>query len=121
MEAFKANPAKAVSIVGAILALAATYIPGIPTEAILAVVAAILGGGVAAQKVEDKKTAEAYEAVPEDIAGVRRQNELLEALLEATQDQPLPVEDADRTAVLSPALAAEINHKTETGPVTWGK
>ncbi|MFF3673579.1 hypothetical protein ACFYYS_06255 [Streptomyces sp. NPDC002120] len=109
MEAIKENPAKYLGIVGALLALAATYIPGLPTEAILAVVAALIGGGVAAQRVEDRKTDYAYDAMPEDAPAIRRQNQLLEALLEQGRDQPRPAPDDAPTAYMP------------NGPVTWGK
>ncbi|MFF3672380.1 hypothetical protein ACFYYS_00190 [Streptomyces sp. NPDC002120] len=90
MEEIRNNPAKYLGIIGALLALAATYVPGLPTEAILAVVAALIGGGVAAQKVEDSKTEEALmEATPDEMAMERQMNLLASenAMLQEQQNE----------------------------------
>ncbi|MET8684860.1 hypothetical protein ABZV77_11640 [Streptomyces sp. NPDC004732] len=64
MDLIKKNPALISSVVSAVLALLATYIPNLPNEAILGVVAALLAGGVGAQRVEDQKTDEALHEAP---------------------------------------------------------
>ncbi|MFD0374678.1 hypothetical protein [Streptomyces sp. NPDC127112] len=110
MDYFKDNPAKAVPIAGAVLALIATYFPGIPQEAILAVVAALVGGGIYAQKQEDAKTVEAYAVVPGEVEGIERQNQLLTAILEAEKDKPMPA-DSETKAFAS----------TDQHAVTWGQ
>ncbi|MFD8789256.1 hypothetical protein [Streptomyces vinaceus] len=100
MEEIRNNPAKYLGIIGAVLALAATYIPGLPTEAILAVVAALIGGGVAAQKVEDGKTEEALmEATPDEMAMERQMNLLAsENAMLQEQQQERPAECACATS-----------------------
>ncbi|GCD35692.1 hypothetical protein OEIGOIKO_03438 [Streptomyces chrestomyceticus JCM 4735] len=48
------------AIAAAALALVAYYVPGLPTELILALSAAILGTGEAVQRIEDAKTTKAH-------------------------------------------------------------
>ncbi|MFE3579059.1 hypothetical protein [Streptomyces vinaceus] len=76
MNELKRNPAKVMGLVTAVLALAAVYIPGLPQEAILAVVAAVLFGGHQVQRIEDQKTEEALAETPE-LEGHERQLALL--------------------------------------------
>ncbi|MFI9228620.1 hypothetical protein [Streptomyces rimosus] len=47
------------AIAAATLALVAYYVPGLPTELILALAAATLGTGEAVQRIENAKTANA--------------------------------------------------------------
>ncbi|MEV0443909.1 hypothetical protein AB0I84_02210 [Streptomyces spectabilis] len=82
MDELKKNPAKVMGVVAALLALAAVYIPGLPQEAILAVVAAVVVGGHQVQRFEDQKTEEALAETPE-LEGHERQLALLLAENEA--------------------------------------
>ncbi|MEU3599680.1 hypothetical protein ABZ714_13280 [Streptomyces sp. NPDC006798] len=76
LDKLKATPAKTLGLVSALLALLAVYVPGLPQEAILGVVATALLGGYQAQKIEDRKTEEALEETP-DLEGFDRQLLLL--------------------------------------------
>lgn len=60
MNLIKANPARVYAVVVAALALVAFYVPAVPTELVLALVAAVLGLGEAVQRTENRKTAEAF-------------------------------------------------------------
>ncbi|MGW5531894.1 hypothetical protein [Streptomyces xanthochromogenes] len=82
MNELKKNPAKVMGVLTAVLALAAVYVPGLPQEAILAVVAAVLFGGHQVQRIEDQKTEEALAETPE-LEGHERQLALLLAENEA--------------------------------------
>lgn len=55
----RTHNARLYSIVTAAIALLAHYVPGLPSEIILALVAAILGTGETVQRLEDHKTAQA--------------------------------------------------------------
>ncbi|WP_424216361.1 hypothetical protein ACN20G_29935 (plasmid) [Streptomyces sp. BI20] len=107
---FENNPAKLMGIAGAILALIAVYVPGLPQESILAVVAALVGGGFYAQKKEDDKTDEAYEAIPDTVEAVNRQNELMRAMVAAENDRKA----ASMTETQAMGTA-------EQQVVTWGR
>ncbi|MEU9603720.1 hypothetical protein [Streptomyces sp. NPDC048057] len=76
LDKLKATPAKTLGLVSALLALLAVYVPGLPQEAILGVVATALLGGYQAQKIENRKTEEALEETP-DLEGFDRQLVLL--------------------------------------------
>ncbi|RST07928.1 hypothetical protein EF910_05685 [Streptomyces sp. WAC07149] len=89
MHELKRNPAKVMGVVTAVLALAAVYIPGLPQEAILAVVAAVLFGGHQVQRIEDQKTEEALAETPE-LEGHERQLALLLAENAALRAGTLP-------------------------------
>ncbi|MFE4257451.1 hypothetical protein [Streptomyces sp. NPDC056883] len=117
MVEIRNNPARYLGIVGALLALAATYIPGLPTEAILAVVAALIGGGVAAQKMEDGKTEEALmEATPDEMAMERQMNLLAsENAMLQEQQQERPAECA-----CAPPEPPGEEHTAELEPVRGG-
>lgn len=60
MNFIKANPARVYAVVVAALALTAFYLPNLPTELLLGVVAAVLGLGEAVQRTENRKTAQAF-------------------------------------------------------------
>jgi hypothetical protein len=60
MEFIKKHPARLYALVVALLPLVAHFLPDVPTEAVLAVVAAVLGTGEAVQRVENVKTEDAY-------------------------------------------------------------
>lgn len=66
-----AHSTRLYGIAAAALALVAYYVPGLPTELILALTAAILGTGEAVQRIEDAKTTKALsntsEASPSGI------------------------------------------------------
>ncbi|QPB09707.1 holin class II [Streptomyces phage Shaeky] len=64
MEFVKAHGARLYAVAVALLALLAHFVPSVPTELVLALVAAVLGLGEAVQRTEDRKTAEAYAADP---------------------------------------------------------
>lgn len=49
------------AVLVAVLALAAHYVPSLPSALILGVAAAVLGTGEAVQRVENRKTANALE------------------------------------------------------------
>ncbi|MEU5299701.1 hypothetical protein ACH4YO_08195 [Streptomyces noursei] len=89
LDKFKENPAKALGLVSALLALLAVYIPGLPQEAILGVVATALFGGYQVQKVEDQKTEEALAETPE-LEGHERQLTLLLTENKALRKQAAP-------------------------------
>ncbi|GAA0455945.1 hypothetical protein ACFQ2B_26035 [Streptomyces stramineus] len=55
------HPARLYSVATAALTLVAMYVPDIPQEAILALVAAMLGVGEVTQRVENAKTAKALQ------------------------------------------------------------
>ncbi|MEU7583814.1 hypothetical protein AB0B50_40260 [Streptomyces sp. NPDC041068] len=60
-----AHSTRLYTIASAALALVAYFVDGLPTELILALVAAILGAGEAVQRVEDRKTLKAlYQESP---------------------------------------------------------
>lgn len=87
MELIKKNPAQVMAVVTALLALAATYIPGLPQEAILAVVAAVIFGGYKVQRIEDVKTEEALDEPAPCTLGMERQMAVLAAENEALAAQ----------------------------------
>ncbi|MQS38885.1 hypothetical protein [Streptomyces katsurahamanus] len=64
MEFVKTNPARLYALAVAVLALVAFYVPELPTELVLGVVAALLGTGEAVQRTENRKTARAYAEIP---------------------------------------------------------
>lgn len=110
MEYFKDNPAKVLGVASALLALAAVYIPGLPQEAILAVVAVLIGGGLHAQKVEDQKTDEALMEATPDEAALERQMALLVAensmlAQEAGEGSPCPCKEP---VTVAPDITAEM-------------
>ncbi len=59
MKFLKAHATRLYAVAVAAVALAAHFLPDIPSEAVLALVAAVLGVGEAVQRTEDRKTAEA--------------------------------------------------------------
>lgn len=59
LELARRHPARLYSIAAAAVALIATYVHDLPQEAILGLVAALLGAGEATQRVENSKTREA--------------------------------------------------------------
>lgn len=61
LELAREHPARLYSIAAAAVTLVALYVPGLPQEAILGLVAALLGAGEVTQRVENSKTAEAFE------------------------------------------------------------
>ncbi|MFF3552927.1 hypothetical protein ACFYXL_05865 [Streptomyces tsukubensis] len=61
MPFISAHPARLSAAVAAALALVAHYVPSLPTELVVALVAAILGTGEWAQVTEDRKTVRAGE------------------------------------------------------------
>lgn len=63
---FGKAPAAWAGIIQAIVTLAVVYVPDLPTEAILAFVAAATGLSFTAQKVENGKTLAALYSDPED-------------------------------------------------------
>lgn len=63
---FGKAPAAWAGIIQAIVTLAVVYVPDLPTEAILAFVAATTGLSFTAQKVENGKTLAALYSDPED-------------------------------------------------------
>ncbi|MFF4408108.1 hypothetical protein [Streptomyces sp. NPDC001404] len=65
MEFIKTHPARIYAIVVAGLALVVHYVPDLPSAAILALAAAVLGVGEAVQRTEDGKTAAAGEGAAE--------------------------------------------------------
>ncbi|MFB7473155.1 hypothetical protein [Kitasatospora sp. NPDC056184] len=79
MKYLKDNPASIVSFVGALLTLLAVYVPGLPQEAILGVVSALVLGGVKAQRIEDAKTEAALHQMSPFEAAALRQQALAEA------------------------------------------
>ncbi|MFF7588639.1 hypothetical protein ACFZCK_14245 [Kitasatospora purpeofusca] len=86
MKYLKDNPASVVSFVGALLALLAVYIPGLPQEAILGVVSALVLGGVKAQQIEHSKTEAAlHQMSPFEAAALAQQ-----ALAEAEAEHAAP-------------------------------
>jgi predicted regulator of Ras-like GTPase activity (Roadblock/LC7/MglB family) len=60
MNFLKSHPARIYAVLVAALPILAHFLPDVPTEAVLAVAAAILGTGEAVQRVENTKTADAY-------------------------------------------------------------
>ncbi|MEU7158503.1 hypothetical protein [Streptomyces chrestomyceticus] len=54
-----AHSTRLYGIAAAALALVAYYVPGLPTELILALTAAVLGTGEAVQRIENAKTTKA--------------------------------------------------------------
>jgi hypothetical protein len=60
MNFLKSHPARIYGLIVALLPVVAHFLPDVPTEAVLAVAAAILGTGEAVQRVENTKTADAY-------------------------------------------------------------
>lgn len=64
MQFVKAHAARFYAVAVALFALVAHYVPELPTELALGLVAAVLGVGEAVQRTEDRKTAEAYAVYP---------------------------------------------------------
>ncbi|MFJ9671095.1 hypothetical protein ACIRP5_09955 [Streptomyces sp. NPDC101221] len=64
MQFVKAHGARLYAVAVAVLALVAHFVPELPSELVLGVVAATLGLGEAVQRAEDRKTAEAFAADP---------------------------------------------------------
>ncbi|MFG3200357.1 hypothetical protein ACGFYT_30035 [Streptomyces sp. NPDC048208] len=64
MQFIKDHAARLYAVVVALLALAAHFVPALPSELVLAVVAAILGLGETVQRAENRKTAEALAICP---------------------------------------------------------
>ncbi|QPB09782.1 holin class III [Streptomyces phage Shady] len=64
MNFVKTNPARVYAVVVSALALVAFYVPTLPVELLLGVVAATLGLGEAVQRTENAKTATAFAALP---------------------------------------------------------
>ncbi|MCZ4097304.1 MULTISPECIES: hypothetical protein [unclassified Streptomyces] len=62
----RTHPARVYSVLASALALAAVYVPGLPREGILAVLAAMLGGGEIVQRFEDGKTLTAAQLPTDD-------------------------------------------------------
>lgn len=56
----KAHPARVYGLLVSVLGVVAHYVHGVPTEAVLAIAAAVLGTGEAVQRVENTKTEDAY-------------------------------------------------------------
>lgn len=57
IEFVRRNPVRLYAVAVAALALVAVYVPGLPREEVLVLVAAVLGiGGEAVQRVENNKT-----------------------------------------------------------------
>ncbi|MFI6685384.1 hypothetical protein [Streptomyces sp. NPDC050485] len=63
MEFIKRHPARIYAVLVAALALAAHYIPDLPTALGLGLAAAVLGVGEAVQRTEDSKTTAAGQEV----------------------------------------------------------
>ncbi|MEU2513794.1 hypothetical protein [Streptomyces syringium] len=59
LEVLREHPARVYSVAAAAVALLAQYVT-IPQEALLGLVAALLGAGEVTQRVENSKTAEAF-------------------------------------------------------------
>ncbi|MGX4737099.1 hypothetical protein [Kitasatospora griseola] len=59
------HPARIYAVLVAALALAAHYVPSLPSALVLALAAAVLGIGESVQRVEDAKTAAAGIAAPD--------------------------------------------------------
>ncbi|OKI71411.1 hypothetical protein AMK15_01930 [Streptomyces sp. MJM1172] len=59
MNFVKANPARVYAVAVAAIALVAYFVPALPTELVLGLVAAVLGLGEAVQRTENAKTAKA--------------------------------------------------------------
>lgn len=66
MKMYLRNPAAWAGVIQAIVALVATYVKGLPVEAILGLIAAATGLSFHAQRVEDAKTDTALYTEPED-------------------------------------------------------
>ncbi|QPB09561.1 hypothetical protein CPT_Sycamore_021 [Streptomyces phage Sycamore] len=64
MQFVKAHGARLYAVTVALLALVAHFVPELPSELVLGVVAAVLGLGEAVQRTEDRKTAEAFALDP---------------------------------------------------------
>lgn len=65
MQFLKSHAARLYAVVVALLALVAHFVPDLPSELVLGLVAAILGVGEAVQRTEDGKTADALAKFPE--------------------------------------------------------
>ncbi|MFI2242385.1 hypothetical protein [Streptomyces chrestomyceticus] len=65
MDFIKTHATRLYAIAVALVALVAHFVPELPSELALGLVAAILGVGEAVQRTEDRKTAEAYLAHPD--------------------------------------------------------
>ncbi|MFE4514409.1 hypothetical protein ACFRMQ_09500 [Kitasatospora sp. NPDC056783] len=59
MKFVNTHPARLSNVLGAAVALVAYFLPSLPDALVLALVAAVLGVGEAAQRAEDSKTADA--------------------------------------------------------------
>ncbi|MFJ2783675.1 MULTISPECIES: hypothetical protein [unclassified Streptomyces] len=57
MHIIRTHPARIYAVAVAALALAAHYVPELPSALVLGLVAAVLGVGEAVQRTEDRKTA----------------------------------------------------------------
>ncbi|MFF4927376.1 hypothetical protein ACFY2H_00425 [Streptomyces griseofuscus] len=112
MEELKKNPAKVMGVATALLALAAVYIPGLPQEAILAVVAAVVLGGHKVQQIEDQKTEEALAETPE-LEGHERQLALLLAENDALRQASAPAKPSD-TAPIRKVSEVDLDQGTYT-------
>ncbi|MEU1312248.1 hypothetical protein ABZ419_25600 [Streptomyces cinnamoneus] len=60
LELLREHPARVYSVAAAAVALLAQYVT-VPQEALLGLVAALLGAGEVTQRVENSKTSEAFE------------------------------------------------------------
>ncbi|QDQ14315.1 hypothetical protein [Streptomyces spectabilis] len=64
MQFIKAHAARLYAVAVSAIALVAFYVPDLPDELVLGLVAAVLGVGEAVQRTEDGKTAEAFAKAP---------------------------------------------------------
>lgn len=64
MQFIKAHGARLYAVAAALIALAAHFVPDLPAELALGLVAAVLGLGEVVQRTEDRKTADALEVDP---------------------------------------------------------
>lgn len=60
VQFIKVHATRLYTVVVSVLALIAHFVPALPSALILGVVAAVLGTGEAVQRLEDRKTADAY-------------------------------------------------------------
>lgn len=60
MHFIKDHAARLYAVAVALVTLVAHFVPDLPSEAVLALVAAVLGVGEAVQRTEDRKTVQAF-------------------------------------------------------------
>ncbi|MFF3555316.1 hypothetical protein ACWD4V_15990 [Streptomyces tsukubensis] len=112
LDKLKTTPAKTLGLVSALLALLAVYVPGLPQEAILGVVATALFGGYRVQQIEDRKTEEALAEAP-DLEGQERQLALLLSENAALRGTSRPSSTQEIPKI------GELDLDTGTAQVTW--